>query len=359
MAISILYNPVPTRLFEADGDFASGAKAYFYLARTTTPMPVYTDAPLAVPHTWPVIADAYGLLAPIYITAGHEYKVRIEDALGNILYAADGIANPAEPDAGGGGGIVVTAAQVAQTGDMIWNASGADRLGWVRANGRTISSASGSGNTANADCEALFAYLWNNFADNLCPVTPTGRGLNPAADWSANKSIATLDMRGSSMFGLDDMGAAIAGRLTLSRNLTTTNGSPTATIDNAGNLARFQILVCANLPVATTIIDINGATLTLDKNATATGTAACTVNHSSPSSITPGAGGGSPYHQQVVNELPPHSHGIAAVNLTAGTNVAAGTSYTISSLSTTNAAGNGAAMYIMPVHRVGSFWLKK
>jgi hypothetical protein len=359
MAISVLYNNQPVRLFEADGDFASGAKAYFYLARTTTPMSVYTDAPLAVPHTWPVIADAYGLLAPIYITSGHEYKVRIEDALGNILYAADGIANPAEPDAGGGGGIVVTAAQVAQTGDMIWNASGADRLGWVRANGRTISATAGSGDTKNDDCQALFAYLWNNFSDTLCPVTP-GPRTNATADWQAGKAIATLDMRGIAMFGLDDMGSSNAGRLTISgRNLTTTIGSPTATIDNAGLLARNQVIVCANLPASTSIVSLNGPTVTLNKNATASGTVACTIHFSGPSSTTPGGGGGVASFHQSVNELVPHSHAIAAVNITAGTNVAAGANYTVSSVSTTNSTGDGAAMYIMPLHRVGSYWLKK
>ena len=169
MAISILYNPFPMRLFEADGDFASGAKAYFYLARTTTPFSVYTDSPLAVPHTWPVIADAYGLLPPIYLATGTEYKVRIEDTLGSLLYAADGISNPVLTDAGSGGGTSGGASQLFQTGYFDWQPVLGERVGWVRANGNTISSATGTGGTANDDCEALFAFLWNTFSQHTLP----------------------------------------------------------------------------------------------------------------------------------------------------------------------------------------------
>ena len=120
MAISLLYNPFPMRLFEADGDFAAGGKAFFYLARTSTPLAVYTDSPLAVPHPWPVVADGYGLLPPIYLPIGTEYKVRIEDALGSLLYAADGIDN----SGGGGGSLPVDSYSKAQSDASFVNVDG-------------------------------------------------------------------------------------------------------------------------------------------------------------------------------------------------------------------------------------------
>lgn len=61
--------------------------------------------------------------------------------------------------------------------------------GWVVLNNGTIGSAtSGATTRANADCENLFLYLWNNFDDSIAPVTG-GRGASAAADWSANKKI--------------------------------------------------------------------------------------------------------------------------------------------------------------------------
>lgn len=88
------------------------------------------------------------------------------------------------------------------------------RAGWTRANGRTIGSASsGATERANADASALFAYLWNNFSDTVCPVS-TGRGANAAADFAANKTITLLDWRGYVPGGLDDMGNSAASRFT-------------------------------------------------------------------------------------------------------------------------------------------------
>jgi len=55
------------------------------------------------------------------------------------------------------------------------------RSGFVRANGRTIGSAtSGATERANADAQALFEYLWNTDA-NL--AVSTGRGASSNADW--------------------------------------------------------------------------------------------------------------------------------------------------------------------------------
>ena len=98
------------------------------------------------------------------------------------------------------------------TGDIKWRAAGTVLAGWVAINGLTIGSAtSGASGRANADCHALFVFLWTNFSDALCPVTG-GRGGSAEGDWAANKKIALLDLRGRSLAGADDMGAPAANR---------------------------------------------------------------------------------------------------------------------------------------------------
>ena len=109
-------------------------------------------------------------------------------------------------------------------GPLPWSSTTAP-TGWVRCNGRTIGSASsGATERANADCEDLFEHLWTNFADGVCAVS-TGRGASAAADWSANKTIAMLDLRGRAVFGTDDMGNSAASRLGTIVTTPTTIGS--------------------------------------------------------------------------------------------------------------------------------------
>lgn len=97
--------------------------------------------------------------------------------------------------------------------------------GWVRANGRTIGSASsGASERANADTEALFTLLWNSYSNSVCAVS-SGRGASAAADFAANKTIGLPDLRGRAFFGLDDMGNSAASRLGSVITDETTNGA--------------------------------------------------------------------------------------------------------------------------------------
>jgi hypothetical protein len=367
MAISILYNPYPMRLFEADGDFAAGAQAFFWLARTTTPLLVYTDSPLTTAHTWPVVADAYGLLAPIYIAKGTEYKVRIEDALGSVLYAADGIDNPAavitDVDSEGG---TITTEQVFRTGDMIWNAATGTRVGWVRCNGRTISSATGLGTERqNNDCEALFAYFWDNFDNTICPVSG-GRGANAAADWAPpfSKSIATLDMRGRSIAGRDDMGTTAANVIQVQPTLTTTSASPTATVSNGTGICRGMYIIAAGVPASTYVTSIDNTTITMSANATATASGvAARFSVFFPNATTGGASGGQSYHIQSLEELARHYHlpigvpGVAWIN-PAATNLSTGGSTGVSGNTSLDYMGSNSAMNNWTPTRLGTFYAK-
>lgn len=87
--------------------------------------------------------------------------------------------------------------------------------GWVFAAGRTIGNAtSGATERANADTEALFTLLWDDWADAQAPVS-TGRGASAAADFAANKTIVVPDARGRAIIGKDDMGGTAASRMTI------------------------------------------------------------------------------------------------------------------------------------------------
>src|SRR5262245_31178482 len=69
----------------------AGAKAYFYTAGTLTAISVYTDVGLTIPHPNPVVADANGVFAEIFLTPGTAYKVDVQTSSGISLtgYPAD------------------------------------------------------------------------------------------------------------------------------------------------------------------------------------------------------------------------------------------------------------------------------
>lgn len=86
--------------------------------------------------------------------------------------------------------------------------------GYVLADGKTIgSAASGATERANADTLALYTLLYNSMANAEAPVSG-GRGANAAADFALNKTITIPDLRGRSLFGLDNMGGSAASRVT-------------------------------------------------------------------------------------------------------------------------------------------------
>jgi hypothetical protein len=105
---------------------------------------------------------------------------------------------------------------VATTGDVKWRPTNDVIAGWVTANTQTIGNAlSNAAQLASPTAANLFAWLWNNFSNTQCPVftsagAATTRGTNAAADFAANKQIATLDLRGMSIIAQD----YATGRLT-------------------------------------------------------------------------------------------------------------------------------------------------
>lgn len=198
---------------DANGRPLVGWRLYIYETGTSTPVNTYSDYSLSLAQSHPIEADALGVM-PMHWVADGTYRARGTDADGNELFDDDGIVALGPSSGSGGGGSSVDSNAIAATGDFNWQPVSGTRSGWVRANARTIgSSASGGTERANADCEALFLFLWNTFSNTLCPVTG-GRGGSAAADWAANKVIATLDMRNKGAFGLNGMGGTEDGSFT-------------------------------------------------------------------------------------------------------------------------------------------------
>lgn len=83
--------------------------------------------------------------------------------------------------------------------------------GWIMMNDATIGDASSAAsNRANADTQALFTLLWNNFNNTNCPVSG-GRGISAAADYAAHKTIALPPTMGRAI-AIAGQGSALSAR---------------------------------------------------------------------------------------------------------------------------------------------------
>lgn len=221
--------------FDALGKPLGGCRLFTIQAGTvSTPQDAFQDVDLTIKLPNPIECDAAGRLPQFFLADGN-IKVRLTDKNGVTQIVADNILviGPSSGGGGGGGG-QVDPTTIANTGDVKYRYSVGSIAGWVRANGRTIGSASsGATERANADCQALFEYLWG--ADSSLTVSG-GRGASASADWSANKTITLPDFRGRVLAGMDDMGASSATRLSDILNSTTlgaAGGAKTHTLTTA------------------------------------------------------------------------------------------------------------------------------
>lgn len=211
---------------------AIAAVVEFFVGGTSTPLTVYNDAagttPAATDVNGNIVSDGAGRWPTIFIPFTTSYRERTRTAGGVALWDIDNIPNPDPVEASEDS---VDDTQLIQTGDWTFSPVDETRTGFVRANGRTVGSASSGGTErANADCENLFLFTWNKLADAQAAVS-SGRGASAAADWAANKTIAMPDVRGAVPRGLDDMGNSAASRF---GNTPFTNGNATTQGSVAG-----------------------------------------------------------------------------------------------------------------------------
>lgn len=233
--------------FDSLGRPLNGGLLYFFAAGTTTPQSAYQDTALTIPHPNPITLDSAGRV-PIFYLADGSIKIRLTSSAGVTQIAADNILVIGASSGGGGGGSV-DATTILATGDLKVKYGTGALTGFVRANGRTIGSAtSGASERANADCQDLFEYLWTSDA-NL--TVSTGRGASANADWVANKTITLPDWRGRALAGLDDMGNSAAGRLTA------TYFGTAATVLGAAGGSESHTLTTAEIPSHTHTNSLN------------------------------------------------------------------------------------------------------
>ena len=236
---------------DSNGTPLVGCKLYVIQAGTTaTPQNPYQDSGLTIPLPNPVICDAYGRLPQIFLADG-SIKLRLTKSNGTQVFAADGIL-VVGASSGGGGGSPVDPTTVLQTGWLQPIYGTGVVSGFVRANGRTIGSAtSGATERANADTLALFTFLYNQDV-NL--AVSGGRGASAAADFAANKTIALPDWRGKTLAGLADMGNSATSALTMPL----AGCNTTVTTLGAFCGSQSQALVNGNLPPYTPAGSVSG-----------------------------------------------------------------------------------------------------
>lgn len=252
-----LWNNDPTPVFDPVGSFASGALAYFYTDNSTTPLTVYWDAGLTAPHAWPVVANQMGVFPPVFIPYV-TYRRRITTADGVLISDAGNIDNPQPPTSG----LIVTEAEIFQTGDPLPRWRTGTITGWVRMNGLTLGDAtSGATEYAAADAADLFAYLWAWLPDSIAAVS-TGRGASAAADFAANKTIVIPTMQGFLAAGVDNMGTTAAGIIQAVTTCNPPGGSGVIPVTSAAGIAVGQF-VWVNGAAAGTVLSISGTNITI------------------------------------------------------------------------------------------------
>lgn len=86
--MSLFVSPV-VRATDANVDALSGALWYFYASGGLTPADVYTTSALSTAHANPVVADAGGLFAPIYLDPAVSYRAILKTAAGVTIQDID------------------------------------------------------------------------------------------------------------------------------------------------------------------------------------------------------------------------------------------------------------------------------
>lgn len=175
------------------GELAAGAKAYVFSANTGAPLAVYQDYALTVPHTHPVVADAYGNLPAAFLAENITYRLRLETS-GGALITDDMILTTDTDAQGGGGGDTPDPSELISTGHIASIYDEGTVTGYLLLDGETFGSAASGGTRANDSYEALYVMLWNNSDGDDVPLAVTGgRGSGAQADWDANKPMALPD----------------------------------------------------------------------------------------------------------------------------------------------------------------------
>ena len=226
---------------DLNGRPLAGALLYIYQVGTVaTPQDSFQDFGLTLPYPWPLRADQFGRI-PMFYLANGQVHARLTDASGVVQFDYPNLQVIGPSSGGGGGGGGVDATTVFSSGDFKWRPTSEALVGWVKANGQSIGTSGCIGCTGrtNTDTQSLYSYLWTNCTDAHCPVVG-GRGATALADFNALKPLTLPDLRGRAPVGLDDMGAAGAGRI-LPGNVTSGGGDNQTTPAATGGAANHSL----------------------------------------------------------------------------------------------------------------------
>jgi hypothetical protein len=220
MTISVLSPMSFTSWYDPYTEAPIQANLYFYHAGTLDLISVYTDSELSITHAQPCLTGGSGRAPAIWIpflsNPTNTYRVRVFDQYSVLLEDVDGLAGATDPTSSEGGPAPADPTRLLSTGDVIWSfANKQPRLGFVMCNGESVGSAgSAATQRQHADTQALFTWLWQqDAAGTILTVAPGGRGASAASDWAANKHIATPDLAGRSVVGVDAMATGARNRL--------------------------------------------------------------------------------------------------------------------------------------------------
>ena len=291
-----------TQQFDSNGKLMPGARLFIFNGGTTTPRVTYKDLALTTPHPNPIVADASARLPLIFLDDGY-YRQRLTTKTGTLIFDQDGI--PVLTTSAGGSGTSVDPDSVFKTGDYKLAYTDQPVSGYVRANGRSIGSASsGATERANADTQPLYEHLWS-FAN----ITVTGgKGASAAADYAANKPLVLPDFSGRSPIGSDDLGAG-------ARSILTSTFCTNPAIPGSACGAQSLTIAATMLPVSSPWL----ATATV----TVTGTTNTAGAHNHGGATGAGAPNDHDHNQQVLGSLTTilNGAGAAATNIWQGIGV--------------------------------------
>jgi hypothetical protein len=231
-----------TQQFDMDGVPLSGGLLYFFTAGTTTPQSAFQDTGLTIAHPNPIVLDASGRVPMFYLADGF-IKIRLTDDSGVTVIAADQllVIGPSSGGGGGGGSTPGDTTQFLATGDIKARYDTGVKDGFVRCNGNTIGNVGSSATErAEAVCQPLFVHLWS-FPNIL--LDGFAKGANALSDFNAGRRLILPDLRGRTIAGMDDMGAAAANRLT-----STFFGASGIVLGNSGGLESRAPLTLTDLP---------------------------------------------------------------------------------------------------------------
>jgi hypothetical protein len=307
VAASGVYPLSQVQQFDANGKPLAGARLYLFNGGSTTPRTGYKDSALTSPHPNPIVTDSAGRIPLVFLDDGI-YRQRLTTKTGTLIFDNDGV--PVLSTAAGGAGTSVDPDSIFKTGDFKIAYDDQPSAGFVRANGRTIGSASsGATERANADTQPLYEKYWA--FSNISVVG--GKGVSAVADFAANKPLVLPDAAGRGLFAMDDLGAGAKSRIT---SATCSGATSVGTGCGSETVTQTQ----AQLPS----YSLTGGTGTVSATGT-TGTESATHTHTF-SGVTSG-------------QSADHSHSFTALQST-GISVTAGASSQAGQQSTNSTGGS-------------------